>query len=84
MRRVTMSGLLAVAAVVAVACATTKFNSTWTAPGAEKLNFKGKKVVGLVVSKEQGVRYGAEDALAREITKLGAVGIAAYTQIPPS
>ena len=83
MQRVTRAGLVAVAAVVAVACATTKFNSTWTAPGAEKLNFKGKKVVGLVVSKEQGVRYGAEDALAREITKLGAVGVAAYTQIPP-
>jgi hypothetical protein len=34
------------------------------------------------VSKEEGVRYGAEDALAREITKHGAVGVAAYTLVP--
>jgi hypothetical protein len=73
----------AVAVVVAAAgCAATTFNSTWKAPGAEPLNFKGKKVVALVVSKDEGVRYGAEDALAREITRQGAVGIAAYTQIP--
>jgi hypothetical protein len=82
MQRVTKAGLVTVVALAAVACASTKFNSTWTAPGAGPLNFKGKKVVGLVVSKEEGVRYGAEDALAREITKQGAIGVAAYTQIP--
>jgi hypothetical protein len=82
MQRVTKAGLVSVVALAAVACASTKFNSTWTAPGAGPLNFKGKKVVGLIVSKEEGVRYGAEDALAREITKQGAIGVAAYTQIP--
>ena len=75
-------GLVAVAAVSAVACASTTFNSTWKAPGAGPLNFKGKKVAALVISKEEGVRYGAEDALAREITKHGAVGVAAYGAIP--
>ena len=34
------------------------------------------------MSKEEGVRYGAEDALAREITKQGAIGVPAYGQIP--
>jgi hypothetical protein len=82
MVRVARVGLAAGTAVVAVACAATSFNSVWKAPGAEPLNFKGKKVAALVVSKEEGVRYGAEDALAREITAQGAVGIAAYTLIP--
>jgi len=82
MFRVTKHGLILAAGVVAAACASTSFNSTWKAPGAGPLNFKGKKVAALVVSKEEGVRYGAEDALARELTTRGAVGIAAYTLIP--
>lgn len=73
--------VLATAAVV-VSCASTSFRSTWKAPGAEPLNFKGKKVAALIVSAEEGVRYGAEDALAREITARGAVGVAAYTIVP--
>ncbi len=72
----------AAACVALAACASTTFNSTWKAPGAGPLNFKGKKVAALVVSKEEGVRYGAEDALAREITARGAVGIPAYSLIP--
>ena len=82
MSRATRGGLVLAAAVAAFACTSTTFNSTWKAPGAEPLNFKGKKVAALVVSKEQSVRFGAEDALAQELTKKGAVGIAAYTLIP--
>ena len=82
MFRSTKAGLVALAALTAAACASTTFNSTWKAPGAGPLNFKGKKVVALVVSKEEGVRYGAEDALAREITKQGAVGMPAYGMVP--
>jgi hypothetical protein len=74
--------LAAGACLAAAACTSTTFNSTWKAPGAGPLNFKGKKVAALVVSKEEGVRYGAEDALAREITARGAVGIPAYSLIP--
>ncbi len=76
------AGLAVLASLGIVACATTSFNSTWKAPDARPLNFKGKKVAALIVSKEEGVRYGAEDALAREITAQGAVGIAAYSLIP--
>ena len=81
MLRATTRTLIAAAAVAAAACATTSFHSTWRNPAAEPLNFKGQKVCALIVSKEEGVRYGAEDALAREITKHGAVGIAAYTLV---
>jgi hypothetical protein len=81
MLRVTRAGLVASVAMGAAACAATTFNSSWKAPGAEPLNFKGKKVAALVMAQE-GVRFGAEDALAREITKQGAVGIAAYSLIP--
>jgi len=70
------------AAVAAAACASTSFQSSWKNPAAEPGNFKGKKVAALVVSKEEGVRYGAEDALARELTARGAMGIAAYSLIP--
>jgi len=46
------------------------------------MSFKGKKVVAMVISKEESVRYGAEDALARAITAQGAVGVPAYSVIP--
>ncbi len=82
MLRATTRALVATAAVAAAACAATSFNSTWRNPAAEPLNFKGQKVCALIVSKEEGVRYGAEDALAREITKHGAQGIAAYALVP--
>ena len=74
--------LVVTAAVVAAACASTSFNSTWRNPAAEPGTFKGQKVAALVMSKEQSVRFGAEDALARELTARGAVGIAAYSLIP--
>ena len=82
MLRSTRSFLVVTAAAAAAACASTSFQSSWKNPAAEPGNFKGKKVAALVVSKEEGVRYGAEDALARELTARGAVGIAAYSLIP--
>src|SRR5262245_4500914 len=60
----------------------TSFASTWKAPDAGPLNFKGKKVAALVISKEVAVRRGAEDYLAREITQRGATGVQAYGLIP--
>jgi hypothetical protein len=82
MHRLVKAGLAVAAGITAVGCAATTFNSTWKASGAEPLNFAGKKVVALVISKEEGVRYGAEDTLARELTKRGVIGVAAYTLIP--
>jgi hypothetical protein len=82
MLRATTRALIAMAALTAAACAATSFTSTWRNPAAEPGSFKGKKVAALIISKEEGVRYGAEDALARELTARGAVGIAAYALIP--
>jgi hypothetical protein len=75
--------VVAAAAATAAACAaTTSFQATWTAPGAEPLNFKDRGVAALVMSPDEGIRYAAEEALAREITARGAVGIAAYRVVP--
>jgi hypothetical protein len=79
----TASVLLASSVIIVAACATTstRFNSTWKAPDAGPVDFAGKKVVALVLSKNEGMRRAAEDALARELTARGAQGIAAYTLI---
>ena len=82
MLRSIRSVLVFTAEVAAAACASTSFNSTWRNPAAEPGNFKGQKVVALVMSTDQSVRFGAEDALARELTARGAVGIPAYSLIP--
>jgi hypothetical protein len=74
-------GLVATAAVTLLACATTSFHSTWKNP-VESLNLRGKRVAALVLSEEEPLRYAAEDALAREITAHGGVGVPAYTLLP--
>ncbi len=82
MLRSTRPVLVLTAALAAAACASTSFVSTWKNPAAEPGNFQGQKVAALVMSTDQAVRFGAEDALARELTARGAVGIAAYSLIP--
>jgi hypothetical protein len=78
-----MKAVLLVAGVALSACAAgTSFTSSWRAPETGPLNFKGKKVAALVISKEEGSRYGAEAELARQITAAGAQGIPAYSLIP--
>ena len=73
---------LVAAALTAAACATTSFQSTWRAPEVGPLNFRGAKVVALVISGDKGFRLPAEDELARQITAQGAVGVAAYSVVP--
>jgi len=71
--------------MIAVAVATAAkatFTSTWKAPGAERIGYAGKKVVGLIVSEDQSVRMSGEEELARELTARGAQGMAAYRVIP--
>jgi hypothetical protein len=70
------------AAVAAGACASTSFNSTWKSPDAKPVNMQGQKVVAFVMTPDESVRYGAEDALAREITARGAVGVPGYGVVP--
>ena len=66
-------------AMVLAACSTTAFHSTWKAPDAQPVSTRGEKVIALVVSPNQASRRAAEDALARELTLRGAVGVPAYT-----
>jgi hypothetical protein len=71
---------LTIVALVLTACATTTFTSTWKAPDAGPIGpMTGQKVVAFVVVKNDTMRRAAEDALAAELTKRGAVGIAGYT-----
>lgn len=65
-----------------VACATTTFTSTWHAPGTPQLNPVGKTIAAVFVTPEEGRRRAGEDALAADLTKRGAKGVAAYTLIP--
>ena len=82
LRAVTKAVLAATAAVTLAACATTSLQSTWKDPAAAPLNLKGKKVVALVVTDEEALRYAAEDEAAREITAHGGVGVPAYRLLP--
>jgi hypothetical protein len=76
-------GLVATAGVTLMACASaSSFHSTWRNPSTEQLNLEGKKVAALVLSEDEAIRYRAEDALAREISAHGGVGVPAYTLVP--
>jgi len=78
MRSLLKCAVLAGAASLA-SCATTTFVSTWKAPDAQSLKGEGNKVLCVVMAKNPSTRLSAEDALAREITRMGAQGIAGYT-----
>ena len=69
-RNLTKAVLAATAAVTLAACATTSLQSTWKDPAAAPLNLKGKKVVALVVTDEEALRYTAEDEAARRERKV--------------
>jgi hypothetical protein len=84
MRRSVKIGFAGAAALSFLACASTKFNSTWKAPEAGPLNFQGQKVAAVVMSPEESTRLGAEGELARELTRRGVQGIPAYNLIPPT
>ena len=78
----TLAGL-SLAALVLTACASTTFTETWKAPDAEPVGpMTGQKVVAFVLVKNQVNRRAAEDVLAGELTKLGALGVAGYTVVP--
>ena len=58
------------------------FLDSQRAPDAQPLHLKGSKVVAVVMLEDPKARRRAEDALAREITALGARGVAMYTIEP--
>ena len=73
--------LLAVAGLAACSPSTV-FVSSYRPPTAEPLNMRGERVAALVMLADPEKRAHAEDALAREITKRGAVGVAMHRILP--
>jgi len=74
---------VAIALLVTVATAAdNEFISTWKAPGAKPLQFAGRKVAAVVMVDDLSLQMSAEEALAREISARGPVGIASYRIVP--
>lgn len=75
---------LALTAVAGLAaCASTTYKSSWSNPEAKAASLAGKKVVAVVMNKNESARRGGEKALADQITAAGAQGIPAFTVVPP-
>ena len=68
-------------AVLLSACAST-FSTTWKDPAATPLEFRGHKVVAVVLLKDEAKRRLAEDRLAQQIAVRGAEGRTMYSLLP--
>jgi hypothetical protein len=68
-------------AVLLSSCAST-FSTTWKAPEATPLGFRGQKVVAAVLLKDESNRRLAEDRLAQQIAARGAQGRTLYSLVP--
>jgi hypothetical protein len=73
--------LLAVAGLAGCSPSTV-FVSSYRPPTAEPLEMRGERVAALVMLGDPEKRAHAEDALAREITKRGAQGVAMHRLLP--
>jgi hypothetical protein len=73
--------LMSVCAAAALA-QSVEFRSSWKATDMQKLDMAGKKVAAVVVSRDESLRMSVEEAVARELTSRGMVGVAAYRTIP--
>lgn len=69
-------------ALLASACASTNYVSTWKSPTAKPLQLKGAKVAAAVLIANETARKAAEDQLAKEITARGADGVPMYQVMP--
>jgi hypothetical protein len=67
--------------VLLSACAST-FTTTWKDPAATPLEFRGHKVVAVVLLKDESRRRLAEDRLAQQIAARGAEGRSLYSLLP--
>jgi hypothetical protein len=78
--RNTSVALLTTAGLILTGCSSTQFTTTWSAPDVQLTHIEpGAKVGALVMHPEVALERVVEEALAAELTKRGAVGIAAYT-----
>jgi hypothetical protein len=80
-RRRTMP-LVAALICLAACAATTTLTSTWKAPDVPTITPAGQSVAAVFMSSHEAERRAGEEALAVDITNLGARGIPAYTIVP--
>jgi hypothetical protein len=71
-------GSAAAAALACAGCASTPFVASWRAPDAELLQIEGARVAAVAMIDQVVSRRAAEDAIARELTARGAVGVPMY------
>lgn len=70
------------ASLVASLAAAPRFTSVWKTPVAREVTFAGKKVAALVITNDDSLRVSGEEALARELTARGMLGVATYRIAP--
>lgn len=75
-------GTMSMLALTACATGPTRFVSTWAAPDAQPVSPAGQRVAVVFMTNQEEPRREAERALARAITRRGAVGIPSYTILP--
>jgi hypothetical protein len=80
-RMAVMASTVALVAAVATA-SSNEFISTWKSPTAGTLNFVGRKVGAVVIVDDLSLQMSAEEALAREITARGPIGVASHRIVP--
>jgi len=71
-----------VAAAAVTLIARNDFVSTWKADGVTQIDFAGRKVAAVLIVHDPSLRVPAEEALAREISARGPIGVPAYQIIP--
>src|SRR5688572_28965962 len=74
--------VITLACGAAVSAQSYAFRSTFKAQDVQKLDMAGKKVAAVMISNDESLRMSVEEALARELTSRGPVGVAAYRAIP--
>lgn len=77
MSRTTLWSLAAIALAGVAGCAS-GFVATWKEPLDAPFAFQGERVAAIVIHPNDDVRRAAENELARELSRQGAQGIAAY------
>jgi hypothetical protein len=75
-----VSWLVAAAAVTVIA--QNDFVSSWKADGVTQIDFAGRNVAAVLIVDDTNLRVSTEEALAREISARGAMGVPAYQIIP--
>jgi hypothetical protein len=77
-----LRGWVGLCAVAALSGCATGLVSSWKAPDAEALRMRGEKVAAVVMVEDPILRLAGEEALARELSLRGALGVPMYTLLP--